>query len=124
MQRIRPPELQLGCPSILELLPQLLGGGRVGAGKREKPVQVRVFDTRCLSARPASTAGLLRLLFAEEELAQPEPQAFLASPPGPMDQDRLREGAPTAGATQQRPYPGRPPKRRSHHPPSPDRKGL
>src|SRR5690606_13884542 len=79
-------------------LAQLLRRCVVGAGKREEPVHVRVFQPVDQTAGAAGATGALRLRRgAYEQLRQPESQAFLADATMPVQQDGLGERAASRG---------------------------
>src|SRR5690606_31041744 len=61
----------------------------LGAPEREEPVDVRVLEAERESACVARIAGAVgRRRLAEEALGEPEPEALLADPRGPVEEER------------------------------------
>jgi hypothetical protein len=91
IQRLGPPLLHDFRDCLGGLVHRLVRVGRLGAGHRDEPVQVRVGQAIHQAAAAAGPAGLRVPPLAEHELGEPEGQALLADPGRSRDHDHLRK---------------------------------
>jgi hypothetical protein len=68
-----------------------VGIGGSGPRDRDKPVHIRMRKSANQPALPATSAGLIPGLLAQEQLSQPEGQPLFACPGRSSQEDHLRE---------------------------------
>ncbi len=79
VEPVCPARLQLGGADALELLPQPLRRGPLGAGKGKEPVHIGMLQPRRHLAGLAPAARFRRVgrLLTDEKLGEPEPHPLL-----------------------------------------------